>query len=151
MELDLLIDNLNLEYYKSLQYCFNENGNHLLWLNEHIEKLTNKNTKNSEIKKEQKQTSETENHKQIFSDEGFYNKNWIKLNPIHKILKIKEFVNGLKNINKKDKNDLIDKLVNSIKTKILTKKENVNYDEINGKIISLTNLEYKNDKYHYNE
>ena len=43
MELDLLIDNLNLEYYKSLQYCFNENGNHLLWLNEHIEKLTNKN------------------------------------------------------------------------------------------------------------
>ena len=151
MELDLLIDNLNLEYYKSLQCYFNKNGNHLLWLNEHIENLTNKNSKNSETKKEYKQSSETENHKQIFSDEGCYNKNWIKLNPIHKILKIKEFVNGLKINNKKDKNDLLDKLIDSVKTKILTKKESVNYDEINGKIISLTNLEYKDNKYHYNE
>ena len=40
-------------------------------------------------------------------------------------------------------------MVTLVKTKILTKKEKVKYDEVNGKIISLTNLQYKNGKYYY--
>ena len=49
----------------------------------------------------------------------------------------------------KDRVKLKDELVVLIKEKILTKKENVKYDEVNGKIISLPNLQYKNGKYFY--
>ena len=51
----------------------------------------------------------------------------------------------------KDKIKLKDKLVELIKEKKLTKKENVIYDEINGKIISLPNLQYKDGNYFYLE
>ena len=94
-------------------------------------------------------SSENENHKQIFSDEELYKKPWVKLNSIHKILKIKEFVNGLKIESEKDRVELRDQLVDLVKMKILSKKEKVKYDEVNGKIISLTNLQYKNGKYYY--
>ena len=94
-------------------------------------------------------SSETENHKQIFADEDLYKKSWQKLNSIHKILKIKEFVNNLKMDSEKDKIKLKDELVGLIKDKVLTNKEKVKHDEVNGKIISLPNLQYKNGKYFY--
>ena len=92
---------------------------------------------------------EINNHTQFFSDEDLYKKPWIKLNPIHKIIKIKEFVNNLKINLEKDRIILRDELIDLVKNKILTKKEKVNYDEVNGKIISLSNLQYKNEKYFY--
>jgi len=49
----------------------------------------------------------------------------------------------------KDKIKLKDELVSLIKDKVLTKKEKIKYDEVNGKIISLPNLQYKNGKYFY--
>ena len=78
-----------------------------------------------------------------------YKKPWVKLNPVHKILKIKEFVNNLKITSEKDRILLRDELIDLVKLKILTKKEKVNYDEVNGKIISLSDLQYKNEKYFY--
>ena len=102
MELDLITSKLDLKYYKSLQYYLNKNSNEIEWLNKHINNLDNQlqDDKNSETqtekKKEQESSYETENHKQIFSDEEFYKKPWVKLNSIHKILKIKEFVNSIK-------------------------------------------------------
>lgn len=157
MNLDLITNKLDLKYYKGLQLFLNKNGTNIDWLNEYINQLykKNQNNKNSETltekKKEQAYThsSETENHKQIFSDEVLYKKPWVKLNSIHKILKIKEFVNNLKINSEKDRVELKDELVTLVKTKILTKKEKVNYDEVNGTIISLTNLQYKNNKYYY--
>jgi hypothetical protein len=155
MELDLITSKLDLKYYRGLQYYLNKNGNELEWLNEHINNLTKQlqEDKNSETqtekKKEQSLSSETENHKQIFSDEDLYKKPWVKLNSIHKILKIKEFVNSLKFDSEKDRFELREQLVDLVKIKVLTKKEKVKYDEVNGKIISLTNLQYKNGKYYY--
>jgi hypothetical protein len=158
MELDLITNKLDLKYYKGLRYFLSKNGIELDWLNEYIEILCKKiqDDKNSESltekKKEQTyqiQSSETENHKQIFSDEELYKKPWVKLNSIHKILKIKEFVNNLKIDSEQDRVALKDELVTLVKIKILTKKEKVKYDEVNGKIISLTNLQYKNCKYFY--
>ncbi len=162
MEIDLITTKLDLKYYKALQYFLNKNGSNLDlnldWLNKHIEDLSKKNQeeKNSDTLTEKKKdqsyqlhTSETENHKQIFYDDDLYKKPWVKLNSIHKILKIKEFVNNLKINSEKDRSELKDELVTLIKTKILTKKEKVNYDEVTGKIISLTNLQYKNGKYYY--
>ena len=158
MELDLITNKLDLKYYKGLRYFLSKNAIELDWLNEYIENLGKKiqDDKNSESltekKKEQTyqiQSSETENHKQIFSDEEIYKKPWVKLNSIHKILKIKEFVNNLKIDSEQDRVALKDELVTLVKIKILTKKEKVKYDEVNGKIISLTNLQYKNCKYYY--
>ena len=49
----------------------------------------------------------------------------------------------------KDRVQLRDELIDLVKLKILTKKDKVDYDEINGKIKSLCDLQYKNDKYYY--
>lgn len=165
MELDLITNKIDLKYYRGLQYFLSKNGMDLEWLNKYIEQLSKKikDDKNSETQTEKKKdqtekkkdqtvnclSSETENHKQIFSDEELYKKPWVKLNSIHKILKIKEFVNNLKINSEKERTELKEELVTLVKTKILTKKEKVKYDEVNGKIISLTNLEYKNGKYYY--
>jgi hypothetical protein len=158
MELDMIINKLNLKYYKNLQYFLNKNETDLNWLNNYIEELSKKidDDLNSETLTEKKKElihqtylSETENHKQIFSDDNLYKKPWVKLNSIHKILKIKEFVNNLKINSEKDRTELKEELIILVKTKILTKKEKVKYDEINGKIISLPNLQYKNGKYYY--
>jgi len=84
-------------------------------------------------------------------DINLYKKPWNKLNIIHKILKIKEYINNL-NINDSiEKNNLIDQLVNLIKKKELTKKKKVLYDEINGKIISITDLKYIDGKFYYQQ
>jgi hypothetical protein len=138
------------------------------WLNNHITKLNLNNTENEAVLSSSSGTDETvnkskdlltneitdnikiNNHDNIFSDELLYKKPWTKLNSIHKILKIKEFVNSLKfNIEEK-RNKLKDDLILLVKSKVLTKKDSINYDEINGKIISIKNLEYKNGNYIYN-
>lgn len=160
MDLDLIINNLDLKYYESLQYCLNKNDISIGWLKEYIDDLDekNQNYKNNETLTENRNTkpnfqacsSETENHKQIFSDEGLYKKPWVKLNSIHKILKIKEFVNNLKIDSEQNRSILKEELLLLVKNKILTKKEKIKYDEVNGKIISLTNLQYSNGKYFYN-
>lgn len=154
----MITSKLDLKYYKSLQYYLNKNSNEIEWLNEHINNLNNQlqDDKNSETQteknKEHELSYETENHKQIFSDEELYKKPWVKLNSIHKILKIKEFVNSIKLDSEQDRIELRDQLIDLVKIKVLTKKEKVKYDDVNGKIIALTNLQYKNGKYfHYNE
>jgi hypothetical protein len=155
MELDLIINKLNVKYYKSLKTCLAKNGTELSWLNDHINQLLKKlqddkiSETQTEKKKEYNNSSETDNHKQIFSDEDLYKKSWMKLKSIHKILKIKEFVNNLKINSEKDRYDLREQLVELIKSKVLTKKEKVKYDEVNGIIISLTNLQYQNGRYFY--
>lgn len=158
---------LEIKYYKGLKSSLNKNNiTDSDWLDKHIDLLTKnlsdeisltesltENQKNIEKKKEnenqQELIPENQNHKKIFSDEDLYKKSWVKLNPIHKILKVKEFVNNLKIESEQERVKLRDDLVDLIKTKVLTRKDKVSYDEINGKIISLTNLQYNNGKYYY--
>lgn len=158
MNLDFINQKLEVKYYKSVKLFLEKNNCEYPWLNNHVDNLIAKlsddkiaNDKISETLTEKKKdietSSETETHKQIFADEDLYKKPWQKLNSIHKILKIKEFVNNLKIDSEKDRVILKDELVLLVKTKVLTKKEKVKYDESNGKIISLPNLEYKDGKY----
>jgi len=67
------------------------------------------------------------------SDENLYKKPWAKLNIVHKIIKIKEYVNNL-NISDVDKHIMKEKIINMVKTKTL-KKDSINYDSNNGSII----------------
>jgi hypothetical protein len=157
MELEIIQKKLELKYYKSILSSINETDSNFIWLKSYCEKLIDninlEKEKLSETQTEKKIESlspiQTENHKQIFSDEDLYKKPWVKLNPIHKILKIKEFVNNLKINSEKERALLRDELIELVKFKILSKKEKVNYDEVNGKIISLSDLQYKDEKYFY--
>ena len=83
----------------------------------------------------------------IYSDDYIYKKTWNKLNNVHKIIKIREFVNKLLINNLENKKKLKDDLITLVKTKKLTKKNSVNYDSINGRIVSIPILEYKNNQY----
>ena len=82
-----------------------------------------------------------------YSDEYIYRKPWNKLNTIHKIIKIKEFVSTLSIDDIEIKKNLKEKLVDMIKTKKLTKKNDINYDITNGIILSIPVLQYKDNKY----
>ncbi len=157
MELDLIQKKLELKYYKSILSNINSSDSNFEWLQDYCDKLSTKlndsKDKFSESQTEKKIDNyspiESDNHKQIFSDEDLYKKPWTKLNAVHKILKIKEFVNNLKINSEKARAELRDELIDLVKLKILTKKEKVVYDESIGKIISLTDLQYKNEKYSY--
>ena len=85
-----------------------------------------------------------------FSDEYLYLKLWTKLSAIHKIIKIKEYVNMLLITNAKDKDELKEKLIELVKNKTITKKDTVLYDSTKGKIISIPNLQFLNGKYIFN-
>ena len=82
-----------------------------------------------------------------YSEEYMYRKPWNKLNAIHKIIKIKEFISNLQFDDNEMKNNIKDKLVLMIKDKKLTKKTDINYDSINGIILSIPVLQYNNNKY----
>jgi len=148
MDISLIKSNLNIKYYESLLYNLSQNNLNYIWLNNYYDSLVNINKTDTE------KIIDTHGEKNIDisnvdSDKYLYTKSWSKLNVIHKKLKIKEFVNNLQINCDIDRTQLLDKLNELIKLKILTKKDAVNYDEINGKIISLSNLQYNNNKYHY--
>ena len=82
-----------------------------------------------------------------YSDDYIYRKSWNKLNSIHKIIKIKEFVNNLQSDDIEMKKNLKIKLVNMIKDKQLTKKNDINYDSTNGCVLSIPILQYTDNKY----
>ncbi len=91
--------------------------------------------------------TESPTSNQQYSDDYLYQKAWTKLTAIHKIIKVKEYVNALLVKNDSDKQELKEKLVEMVKNKVLTKKDSVLYDSVKGKVISIPILEYKNGKY----
>jgi len=153
MDINNIIRKLDCRYYESLLYTLNKTSGELEWLENHLQSLKENNMTESihekKVEKSEDSIEENTNRKQLFSDEDFYKKPWNKLNSIHKILKIKEYVKNLKNISEKNKSELIEQLTGLVKTKVLTKKDKINYDDTNGKIISFINLEYKDNIYVY--
>ncbi len=85
-----------------------------------------------------------------YSEDFVYKKPWNKLNIIHKKIKMEEFVNNLTIDDLEIKKLLKNQLVLMIKNKQLTKKTEVEYDAVSGKIISIPSLKYKNNNYNIN-
>tara|TARA_Y100000590_G_C15599366_1_gene969370 strand:- start:549 stop:1043 length:495 start_codon:yes stop_codon:yes gene_type:complete len=79
-------------------------------------------------------------------DDYYYKKPWNKLNIVHKKIKVREYINNLM-LTKQKKKILIDKLINLLNNKKLNKKNDVDYDTLNGKIITISILKCKNDDY----
>jgi len=82
-----------------------------------------------------------------YSDEYIYKKPWNKLNSVHKIIKIKEFINNLESDDIDMKNKLKLTFIDMVKEKKLSKKNDINYDSNIGNIISIPILQYCNYKY----
>jgi len=150
MELNILKNKLNLNYYKNLKKnCKNFNIKEN-FISEIIDNLENDLSKNESSIEESELKSENNNNEVIYSEDYVYKKPWTKLNSVHKIIKIKEFVSKLFIEDKYEKNELINKLKYLVKNKIITKKDKVNYDKLKGRIISIPDLVYKNKKYYIN-
>jgi len=95
--------------------------------------------------------SDTETPKENLEaiNQFIYNKPWNKLAPIHKILKIKEYINKSLSIhNEESKKKLINELTDAIKNKKINKKEHVNYDESKAMIVSIPLLKHKDGNYY---
>ena len=99
------------------------------------------------MSEENDSVTDTENLTITISDsvninDDYYKKHWNKLNIVHKKIKIKEFINNLE-ITKVKKKELIEILLKLLNNKKLNKNENIEYDNINGKIISIPMLNVK--------
>jgi hypothetical protein len=125
--------NINKTVLEKKLYELKENDNTISESNQSLKKVSDSSV---ESPKEQQ-----------YCDDYLYQKPWTKLTPIHKIIKIKEFVNLLLINDESDKQVIKEKLVDMVKTKILTKKDMVLYDMIKGRIISIPMLQYQNGKY----
>jgi hypothetical protein len=144
MDINIINKKLVIKYYKSIQSTLSKNNINYMWLDDIINNIINNITNE---KQETITKSETDSNESTHED--LYKKPWNKLNAIHKIIKIKEYINNIKNITIDEQVELRDKLCGLVRTKVLSKKEKVNYDSDKGKIISLINLEYKDGKYIY--
>jgi hypothetical protein len=129
MDIDNLISSFENNYYNELLKYTDDNE--LIDVINNI--INNLNKVNIVIQN-------TENNTVEESDMSvYYKKPWSKLNKIHKILKIKDFIeNSI--LNKNKKNELIILLIDLIKNKTLTRKDMVEYDEDKCKIINIPNL-----------
>lgn len=95
--------------------------------------------------------SETNTEKNILSDKKLlyentdylFLKQWNKLNKIHKIIKIKEFIKTLE-CQQEEKDLLQDELIEIVKN---ISKFKITYDEKKGRIISIPTLTFSDGKY----
>ena len=153
MNLEVLETKFNIKYYNNiLKYCKKTNHDQSYFKNQ-LKKLQDFETSltETEVKSETKEDTFDDPVSEIqeveYSEDYLYKKPWTKLTSVHKMIKMKEFVNKLLINDEDDKNALKKKLVMMIKTKKLTKKDQVKYDSINGRVIAIPILKYKNGKY----
>lgn len=145
MDYNLLINKMKIKYYDNLIKYGTKNNYDVSGL---------KNLKNDIVNLIEMVDSESASEENkvkdiIYSDDYLYQKPWTKISQIHKIIKIKEFVNKLLINNGDEKDKLINDLSNRIRSRELTKRSSVNYDSVKGIIVSIPNLEFKNNKYYY--
>ncbi len=127
--METLKQNMTLLYYKNLEIQAKKNNVTI--------KLPHVNLIENNIKDTEIEYSETETN---YSEDFVYKKPWNKLNSIHKIIKVKEFINKLDISDMEMKKHLINQFTTMIKNKQLTKKSDVEYDHISGNIISIPSL-----------
>lgn len=155
MEFDSLENKFNIKYYNNMiSYCKKLDKNYLpfqkILENINISDNTLTETDTNKITTDPVEDNcqpLSDNNEIKYSEDYLYKKQWSKLTNIHKIIKIKEFVNKLLINEEKDKDELKKTLIDMVKNKQLSKKEIVNYDSINGRIIAIIILEYKDGKY----
>ena len=131
---------LNIKYYTNLINTCQKNNIESSFLEIIKNSLLLQNTNINTI-------SDTEKSETIEKSENIdylYTKSWNKLNQIHKVIKIKEFINSLE-IKENDKEELRENLIDMLKDK--KNKNKINYDEVKCKIINIPLLTFIDGKY----
>lgn len=151
--MELIKHNLQCLYYKNLETYANKHKIEIV-LPKNMDIITDSKLTQFESEFSQTETKntevDTETEKNTYSDitdDYIYRKPWNKLNVIHKIIKMKEFVNNLTIGDAEMKKHLKTQLVLMIKNKQLTKKNDVEYDHVVGRIISIPQLKYKDNTF----
>ena len=144
--MEALQNNIKCIYYKNLESYAKK---HKIDINIPDYKLSNNDYQNititeNNIEQATDVITETET---LYSEDFVYKKPWNKMNIIHKKIKLEEFVNNLTIEDLEIKKHLKSQFITMLKNKKLTKKNEVEYDPINGKIISIPSLKYKNNNY----
>jgi hypothetical protein len=136
---------LNIKYYKNLINVCNKNNINSSFLENKKNNLIGQ-INNDNVSSGEHNITETD----IISEniDYLYTKSWNKLNQIHKVIKIKEYINNLE-INEHAKEELREQLIDMIKDK--KKKNKINYDEVKCKIINITSLVFVDGKYKIEE
>lgn len=157
MNLEIILNKLEIKYYNNIiKHCKKTNSKHdnfikkLKSLQELKDSLTESEMNTSVVEDDKSAVDEnntSESKEVVYSDDYLYKKPWTKLSNVHKIIKVKEFVSKLLIDDKNDKEKLKRSLIDLIKTRKLTKKEQVKYDPIKGRVIAIPILSFKNGKY----
>jgi predicted metal-dependent TIM-barrel fold hydrolase len=135
--IDNYVNKYNNIYYNNLVQQLKKNNNTKYV--KHIE---------SKINNESEKMSETVTiTEQNISEDYVYRKQWNKLNIIHKKIKLKEFVNSL-HTSSDNKKELTGKFLKLLASKKLNKNSDINYDYINGHIVSIPILKIKDNRYY---
>lgn len=138
MELLKIKNNVDNYYYTELLKVFKKHKMNIDYIESKLNDV--KNDEESITESEISERVKTESNKIIFSEDYHYKKSWNKLSLVHKNIKTKEFVSKLMIKNLEDKKKLEKTLIKLIKEKKLTKKDKVNYDSVNGRIVSIPDL-----------
>lgn len=141
LDFDSIKNNLNILYINNLLKTCEKNDIDREVLNEALEKLI---IPVEEIKKVPSLSTLSPSET---NTEYLFQKQWNKLNLVHKKIKIKEFVNALELKDESQKQIIRDKLIALLDNKTLTKKDSVLYDVAKAKIISIPMLQFKDGKY----
>lgn len=140
MDINIICKQNKIDYYNNLiEYCKLNSIDYSFYsdkLTELEELYHPKEIKPKEIK-----------NKIEIVDDFHFKKPWIRLQYIHKICKLKEFVSKLL-IDEEEQEKLIIKLINLLDNKFFMKKDKVKYDKIKGLIVSIPDLKYIDGKYH---
>lgn len=140
MELSTIQSQLQKQYYEALLVQLKKSKLDT----EYIENLLN--NLNNDITESETNTIVNTDTDIKTEDDYIYKKAWNKLNNIHKIIKIKEYINNLP-ITTTEKDTLKVELISLVKSKRITKKSSVVYDIVNCRIINISCLEFKGGKY----
>jgi len=150
MDLDVLSNKLEMKYYQNLiKSSKPSDSNYKLYLAKYQElsKIDDNNTETESIKLKEEENNSSESQGLVYSDDYLYKKPWTKLSPVHKIIKLKEFISNLLINSQEEEERLKREITKLVNSKILTKKDKVNYDNVKGRVISIPILIYKNNKY----
>ena len=141
LDFDSIKNNLNILYINNLIKTCEKNDIDKEVLNDALEKLI------IPIEEIKKVPSSSNLSPSETNTEYLFQKQWNKLNLVHKKIKIKEFVNTLELKEESQKQIIRDKLIALLDNKTLTKKDSVLYDVAKAKIISIPMLQFKDGKY----
>jgi hypothetical protein len=149
-KIDGLKTKLEIRYLHELQKKLEEDGSDY-HLTELVEKITCcKNTLQTNNNPPEKNTPEKTENTFENIDQYMFKRPWNRLPEIHKLIKIKEYVNQSLIIYESNNKDiLIKEMFAAIKDKKLTRKGSVNYDPIKGRVVSIPSLQYDKSKETY--